>query len=178
MRTVSIIVLALFTLFFVCIGLTIPAQLPSQAAKDRDYYSQFRQAAVYIDKHKKMPDSAVRATAVRRRVILSIAPNIGPSLAISQSDCLPDFEKSKTDHFILSFWRGEWSECYAYPSGRTTLHLSTKAYLLSGLGVEIAIYWLLAILSGWGAARLAIPGLRVDLPTRLRSGPRSPKSRP
>jgi hypothetical protein len=69
-------------------------------------------------------------------------------------DCDPVFKQAASDRFVLSFWRGEWSECYGHPSGRTTLPLTVSDYLLSGLGVDLAIYWLIALAAGWGAIRL------------------------
>jgi len=149
MRTILCLVLGLVAVFFAFLGGTMPLMLPSQAAKDRAYYQQFKTAAAYIDKNGKIPANELgswRITGDAGLLILS-SPEI-------PEDCDPSFKKAPADRLILSFWRGEWTECYAYPSGRTTLPMSTRAYLLSGLGMNLVIYWLLAAGAAWGAMRL------------------------
>ena len=123
--------------------------LPAQAAKDRAYYEQFKTAAAYAVKNGKMPAGA----APEQLESATSGPSIWSSRTTTPLDCGPSFRKAPTDRFVLSIWRGEWSECYAYPSGRTTLLMSVRAYLLSGLGVDLAIYWLVAMSAAWGANR-------------------------
>lgn len=113
----------------------MPLTLPAQAAKDRAYYEQFKAAASYLDQHGRLPPDSIITT--------------DPAL-----DCDPSFTKAESDRFVLSFWRGEWSECYGHPSGRTTLPLTVSGYLRSGLGLELVTYWLIAIAAGWSAFRL------------------------
>ena len=113
----------------------MPLTLPEQAAEDRAYYERFKAAASYLDQHGRLPSDLTVTTE--------------PAL-----DCDPSFTKVESDRFVLSFWRGEWSECYAHPSGRTTLPLTVSGYLRNGLGLQLAIYWLIAIAAGWGAFRL------------------------
>lgn len=149
MRTILCLLLGLVAVFFAFVGGTVQFMLPSQAAKDRVYYQQFKSASAYIENNGKPPASELggwRNTGVA-------GPLIRSSLEIPD-DCDPSFKKAPTDRFILSFWRGEWTECYAYPSGRTTLPMSVQAYLLSGLGMNLVIYWLLAAGAAWGAIRL------------------------
>lgn len=150
MRAILCLLLGLIAVFFTLIGTRMPLSLPSQAAKDRVYYSQFRIAAAYIDRHGRLPPDET----LRRMGSAATGPSIWSSLDTDTPlDCHPLFKKSPTDRLILSFWRGEWSECYAYPSGRTTLPMSTRAYLLSGLGIELFFYWLIAAAAAWGSIR-------------------------
>ena len=149
MRTILFLLLSLIAMGFALIGTAMPFHLPAQAAEDRTYYEQFRTAAAYIDRGGKLP----AAEELRRLDSVTTGPSIGPSLTTTPLGCDSSFTKAPTDRLVLSFWRGEWSECYAYPSGRTTLPRSVKAYLLSGLGVDLAIYWLIATVAVWGAIR-------------------------
>lgn len=149
MRTISCLLLALVAVFFAFLGGTMPLMLPSQAAKDRAYYQQFKTAAAYIDKHGKLPTNEMGGwqNAGDAGLMILSSPEI-------PDDCDPSFRKASTDRLILSFWRGEWTECYAYPSGRTTLPMSVQAYMLSGVGVNLVIYWLLAVVAAWAAIRV------------------------
>jgi hypothetical protein len=149
MRTIFCLLLGLFAVFFALVGGTMPLMLPSQAAKDRVYYQQFKAAAAYIEKNGQLPASEPGGW----RNTVGDGPLIRSSNDIP-NDCDPSFEKAPTDTRVLSFWRGEWTECYAYPSGHTTLPMSVKSYLLSGVGMNLAVYWLLAAGAAWGAIRL------------------------
>jgi hypothetical protein len=159
MRIIYSLLLSLLAVAFGLIGTTMPFMLPSQAAKDRAYYQQFRAAAAHIDKTGQLP--AIEFGGWRETAGTGVL--ITPSQAVP-SDCDPSFKKAPADRLILSFWRGEWTECYAYPSGRTTLPMSVRAYLLSGVGTNLMIYWLLAIGAAWGAIRFR-PGRRVRRPS-------------
>lgn len=149
MRTIGCLMLGLIALFFAFVGVGMPLMLPSQAAKDRAYYQQFKAAAAYIDKNGQLSESEPGGW----RNIAGDGPLIRSSFDIPE-DCDPSFNKAPADKRVLSFWRGEWTECYAYPSGRTTLPMSVKAYLLSGVGINLVVYWLVAAAAGWGAFRL------------------------
>ena len=149
-RTGIFWLLCLVAFFFAFVGGTIPLTLPRQAAEDRAYYQQFRQAAAYVDRNGHLPTEA----ELRRRTVYLEGVTIWSSVAIMPQGCDAEFFQAKSDRFVLGFWRGEWSECYAYPSGRTTLPMSVTAYLASGLGYDLAIYWLISIGAGWGAIRL------------------------
>ena len=149
MRVIFCILLGFIAVFFAIIGAAVPLMLPSQAAKDRAYYQQFRTAAAYIGKNGQLPENDLGGW----RNTGGAGPLIQSSSKIPE-DCDPSFKKAPADTVILSFWRGEWTECYAYPSGRTTLPMSVQAYLLSGTGMNLAIDWLLAAGAAWGAIRL------------------------
>ena len=150
MRTISCLLLALVAVGFALIGTAMPFHLPAQAADDRTYYDQFKTAAAYIDRSGKLP----AGEELRSLESATTGPSIWPSLTTTPLDCDPPFSKAPADRLVLSFWRGEWSECYAYPSGRTTLPRSGRSYLLSGLGVDLAIYWCIAVGAAWGAIRV------------------------
>jgi hypothetical protein len=125
----------LLSAFFVFVGVAMLLTLPAQVAEDRAYYEQFKAAASYRDQHGRLPPDSTVTT--------------NPAL-----DCEPSFAKAKSDRFVLSFWRGEWSECYAHPSGRTTLPANVWGYLRGGLGLNLVLSWLIAIAAAWGAFRL------------------------
>jgi hypothetical protein len=148
MRVISCILLSLIAAFFALVGGVIPLMLPSQAVKDRAYFQQFKAAAANIDKHGQLT-----ATDLGGWSSTGQTPFIQSSLE-TPSDCDSSFGKAPADTLVLSFWRGEWTECYAYPSGHTTLPMSVQAYLLSGVGMTVAVYWLLAMSAAWGAIRL------------------------
>jgi len=148
MRIILRLLLGLTAAVFVVIGTTMLLMLPTQAAKDRVYYQQFSVAAAYLSKNGKLPADET----LRRMENATITPSIWSSLGTGTPlDCDPSFKEAPGDRLILSFWRGEWSECYAYPSGRTTLPMNVRAYLIQGLGIQLAIYWLIAAAAIWGA---------------------------
>ena len=149
MRIILYLLLSLVAVIFAIVGGTMPLMLSSQAAKDRAYYQQFKTAAAYIDKNGHLPANEFggwRNTGDAGLLIQSSAE--------IPDDCDTSFKKAPADRIILSFWRGEWTECYAYPSGRTTLPMSVQSYLLSGLGIELVINWLVATGAALGAIRL------------------------
>jgi hypothetical protein len=150
MRTALSAAFFLVAAFFALVGATMPMMLPEQAAKDRVYFEQFQQAASHLKRTGHIPSEA----ELRRLAEQSSGPSIWSSLTTTPLDCDPSFRKDPGDSVILSFWRGEWSECYAYPSGKTTLVMSVNGYLLSGVGLNLVIYWIVAALSAWGGVRL------------------------
>ena len=149
MRKIFFLLLSLAAVIFAVAGAGMLSGLPEQAAADRAYYQAFRATAAQVDKHGRLIDNDVYGW----RNPDGVGPVIQSS-AMVPGDCGPAFDKAPSDRLILSSWRGEWTECYAYPSGRTTLPMRVSAYLLSGMGVSIAICWLLAAAAAWGAFRL------------------------
>jgi hypothetical protein len=128
------------------VSFALPLQLQSQAARDRVYYAQFREAAVfaasYANSHGgKMPSDE----ELQRLGNPSDGESIWATLSSSGGECTDDFRQSPNDRFTLWFWRGEWGECYAYPSGRTTLAMSLLGYLRSGLGAQLAVCLIVGI---------------------------------
>jgi hypothetical protein len=140
---------------FLLIAVALPFTLRSQAAQDRDYYRQFYEAAVYVDRYAaehqgRLPDDEI----IRNLGDQGNARAIWFSLSTGGGECEGSFQKHSGDRFVLWFWRGEWGECFAYPSGKTTLPMSVSAYLRSGLGIEWAAWLLIAIAAGYGSVRI------------------------
>lgn len=158
MRALAFVALTIVVVFFGLAGIVMPLTLASQAARDRSYYQEFEQVAAYagryVQQNGQLPDDALL-----RHLDLHAADPMISSLTTSPMACDPNFKKAANDRFVLSFWRGEWSECYAYPSGRTTLPMSIDSYLLSSLGIELIGCWLIALIAAWGAVRLFKRGL-------------------
>ena len=153
MRPILCLLFGLVAVAFALVVTTTLLMLPAQAAKDRAYYEQFRIASAFIDRSGKLP--AGKALQGLERETPGLA--IWSSLTITPTaplDCDPSFRKAPTDRLILTFWRGELWECYAYPSGRTTLPMSVAAYLFSGLGIDLLIYWINGAGAAWAAIRL------------------------
>ena len=149
MRMILCLLLGLVAAFFAFVGLAMTLVLPLQAEKDRAYYQQFKVATVHLDDKDHLPETELggwRATPDARALIRSSSAVPG--------DCDPSFKKAAPDRVVLSFWRGERTECYAYPSGRTTLPMSVSGYLFSGLGMSLLLCWLLAASAALGAIRL------------------------
>jgi hypothetical protein len=51
-----------------------------------------------------------------------------------------NFEPFPTDSYILSTWRGEWSEYYAFPSSRTSLRFDLEDYVSFWLPFSFLTY--------------------------------------
>lgn len=149
-RSIACLLLGAVAIFFAMIGAMMPFQLPSQAEKNRAYYQEFRAAAAVIDRQGYLPltePAGWKAPSVRNGHLIRSSSTV-------PEDCDRSFTMAPEDRLTLSFWRGEWTECYAYPSGRTTLSMSLREYLLSGFGLQIAIYWIIAAAAAWGAVRM------------------------
>ena len=155
MRIILCFLLGLIAGLSAFAGTAEPLRAPVRAAENRVYYEHFRAAADIVDKGGQLPS----VEAQLKEQFTSTGPIILTSLTIP-FDCDLSFKKTAGDRLILSFWRGEWTECYAYPSGRTSLQLSVREMLLSGMGVSIAIFWLVAAGAAWAAIRLR-PGRQV-----------------
>lgn len=125
--------------------------LPAQRAKDRVYAQEFQQAAQIADGYFRetgqLPDDATFGRLVGR------AEGESLSLAASAGDACESFTKGENDRFVLSLWRGEWTECFSYPSGRTTLLPSWREQFL-GFGLQFALLGLVAAGALWGLRRL------------------------
>jgi hypothetical protein len=135
-------------IIFLLIAVSLPSQLRGQARDDRVYYQQFGRAAAYAAAYAEKHNGQLPGDEVLQGLgDTSDARGIWASLSASGGDC-DEFRPDPTDRFTLWFWRGEWGECFSYPSGKTTLPMSVSAYLRSGLGLQWAIWWLIGITSG------------------------------
>jgi hypothetical protein len=98
MRIIFCLLLGLVAVFFALVGGTMPLMLPSEAAKDRAYYQDFKAAAAYIDKNGHLPSTELggwRNTGDTGPLIQS-SPEV-------PNDCDPSFKKTPADRLILSF---------------------------------------------------------------------------
>jgi len=139
---------AVFSIFMVVATLMM---MPGQMAKDRVYSEQFHQVAKVADgyflKTGQLPDDATFGRLIGR--------GEGDSLSLSASvgEACEHFTKGKNDRFVLSLWRGQWSECFSYPSGRTTLMPSWWEQIL-GFGSQLAFLALVAAGALYGLVRI------------------------
>lgn len=149
LRIIACLSLSAIAVFFAFMSATLPSELSLQVEDNREYYRQFQAAAEHIHRNGSLPKNDPDGF----RAYPGATAIIGSSQDIP-ADCDAPFGKAAGDRVILSFWRGEWFECYAYPSGRTTLPMSVEAYLRSGLWVDIVIWGLIAIGAAAGAFKL------------------------
>lgn len=145
--------LAIAALAFLLLALASPLAVVDQANEDEASLQELRiverQIAAYVERSGKLPpDGALQAWAAERGL------TVAPSLSTAPLGCLNNFQKPRNDSFMVGFWAGEWSECYASPSGTTTLRPTVTSLLGSGLGRDIATYLLLGLAMGWAAWRL------------------------
>lgn len=129
--------------FFLFLGIFMPFSLLDQAEDERRYLREFETVAAHADMVRRssghvVDDLELQQWAVGQQL------QIGRSLLLSTDNC-PGFAKGRGDRFEVSFWRGEWTECYAAPSGRTTLNPSLWALLKSGLAIDIAAHWAMGV---------------------------------
>lgn len=154
-RKTAALLFGLVALFFWLIAVSLPSQLQRQAQQDQAYYQQFRQAAAYAAAYAEQHNGQMPPDEELQRLgDSSDASSIWFSLSSSGGECDGGFRRAPTDQFTLWFWRGEWAECFAYPSGQTTLPMSVSAYLRSGLGTQWAIWWLVGLAAAYTAFRL------------------------
>lgn len=137
----------------VVMGIFLPFDMAAQARTDRAYQAQFEHAAAEMARTGHLPGRAPAGTPEGA----SIYP-----LSTGGWNCPAAFSVPSSDRFVLSFWRGEWTECYAYPSRRTTLRTSLVAQMQGGAGQLLLILWLVALGAVWGASRL-LRGMRAAL---------------
>ena len=143
----------IFTLiagFAAFLGVATLVLLPLQAGKNRVIYAKAEQYAASITAGASLPlnaevDDAFTHNANGVRFWRS-RPGGCQDLA---------FEAS-SDQLVLGFWDNgsnnafntTWWHCYAYPSGKTTLHLTAASYLESGVGTQVLAYLLIAVFAG------------------------------
>jgi hypothetical protein len=137
------------------LAIFLPFSIGDQIAKDRAYDQQFRRAAAYAGAYAgrtggRFPsDDSLRALGgdVDHRAIWQ-------TLRIAKTGC-PGLADDPADQFVLTFQRDEEEECFAYPSGASTLPMTFGNYVRSGWGVLWLGLVLLALLSAVGARWLS-----------------------
>ncbi|WP_156398321.1 hypothetical protein [Caulobacter sp. Root1455] len=151
MKVLASIILGAAAALSVWVLVGMLKMLPIQGEKDQAYFRQFEQAAKIVDSYSrengKLPDDPTFGRLVGR------PDGMGFFLTPSSDGSCEGFTKGETDRFVLSLWRGEWSECFAYPSERTTLALS-RWDQLRGFGPQLVVLCLLAAVALWAMAWL------------------------
>ncbi|MES2989391.1 MAG: hypothetical protein V4808_15940 [Pseudomonadota bacterium] len=148
-REIAAIPVALVSIFFLFLAIGGFFLLPGQAAKDRQALTQLKVAAEYAMRfeaaNRRLPDSEqLQAWAKAQGIDMQ-------SISTSPLGCLNDFMKPRDDAVLVGYWAGEWAECYAAPSGATTLAPSVWALLMSGLALTLASYLAIGLLAGLAA---------------------------
>ena len=115
------------------------------------YLDYFRQTSSFVsgldNETGKLPtDEKLQSWAQRQRL-----GNFAYSVRVDRLKCGDHgFATAKTDRFVLSFWEGESFECYAAPSGTTSIHPRIYTYLVSTPGLFAVLSVVLAaLLSIW-----------------------------
>ncbi|HKY18688.1 MAG TPA: hypothetical protein VJL82_07115 [Rhizomicrobium sp.] len=118
--------------------------VPGQLAREQEYARNFRQTEAYVVAYQAgqghLPSEAELQVWAEGKGLGLFATNL------TLRGCMNEFfKKEKGDRFVISFWRGEWDDCYASPSGRTTLSTSTD------WGRYFAIHFLMSAVLGFFA---------------------------
>jgi hypothetical protein len=112
------------------------AHLPSWAAQDRVFYAWIKGVAAYHDRTGHLPPKYVQYGPGGSQE----GPWIWVERCMSNDTEVPDFKEASSDRYSLSFWEGDFWQCYSVPSGKTTMPMSVNGYLKSNAGREILIY--------------------------------------
>ncbi len=156
-RELAAVPLGIIALFFLLLLIGLPFAVVSQASKDARHLHAFEAIEAHIASRVDAIGEAPSDAALRDWADAN-GLEIPTMLTTSPIACLNGFRKPADDRFVVGFWAGEWSECYASPSGENTLRPSVSAQLVSGLAADFAIYLALALGPGWLAWRLLRPG--------------------
>ena len=141
--------------FFLFLSVAFPFQMDDMIEEDRAYYEQFEAAGRYAADYAKLHNGALPTDGAFQRLgDQHNAEAIWGSLTASSYDCGTQFRPDTSDVVTLSFWRGEWNECFSYPSRRTTLITSTSDYLRSGGANQWVTFLLIGIATAAVAFRL------------------------
>lgn len=165
-RATSIFVGLLASLLLVA-SIGIALEVPSQVEKDKAYYREFQRVSAivadYESENGRLPDG----DAFSR--LASGTDMIGLFKSPAGRDRCDGFMEADSDSFVLKSWRGDWFECFAYPSGRSTLAVSPKD-IMFGWGSQVAVGLVLCIAGFWAALFLW------TRPRFIITGPRSNSS--
>ena len=152
LRVTASIILMIVAALLVIAPVGMLTMLPGQAARDRVLYQNFSEAAELAEQHARKNGELPDSDALRR--LTGDGENTAFFIRASADGACEGFEKAEDDRFVLIRWRGDWNECFAYPSGETTLGLSVRGYILQGFGLGLALYGLIALGSIWLIRRL------------------------
>jgi hypothetical protein len=147
------------------------ALLPMEAADNRDIHAKVERYAKTLAASSKLPQN-----------VNVDDPFAETSEGIHMWRSLPGgchdtrFE-APSDRFSLGFWDSgnsdrfgsSWWYCYAYPSGRTTMPLSTMDYLMSAAGQQIVGCLVIMVVAGFFALVLRLGHNRKRLRPSIRA---------
>jgi len=113
---------------------------------------EFRVAQIFVDafsqKYGKLPsDAQLELFAYQNKL-----DDIAFTLTTEPVACGPDLTLANGDRYLLGFWRGEGSACFAVPSGRSNV-LSFGEALRLPITAQAASC-LVSLLLGWLAWRI------------------------
>ena len=151
MRRVASIFVGLVASFLLFATIGIGLSLPSQIEKDKAHYQDFQRVAAlvagYAGEHGKLPDEVTFSRLADGTSI------IGPFVSPAGLNRCDGFTEADSDSFVLMSWRGDWFECFAYPSGRSTLAISAREMIV-GWGSQLAMGAALSVAGFWAMLRL------------------------
>jgi len=138
----------------------------TDAANLRDFRRAEKIVLDFQARNGRLPkDDELQAAAGQIRFemfwnkLLRIKPT--PLRGCDENDDL--FGPERNDHFVLLIWRGEHDDCYASPSGKTTLQLSRWEWMKFNLRIGGPLSLgslLLGLLIGFAAFQLFPRGLK------------------
>lgn len=148
MQRVASIFVGLLALLMLAVTIGIALEAPSKVEKDKAYYREFQRVSAlvadYESENGRLPDQ----DAFSR--FASGTDMFGPFKSPAGRDRCDGFKEADSDRFVLKSWRGDWFECFAYPSGRSTIAVSAKEITV-GWGSQLATGAALCIAGFWAA---------------------------
>ena len=151
MRRVASIFVGLIGLLFLVVTLGIGSMLPAQIERDRAYYRNFESTAAYLAAYSDEQGKLEHEAASKR--LAERARTGGVDIWLAGPEGCGDFKAAQSDSFVLEAWRGEWFECYAHPSGRSTLAISVWEIVI-GWGLQLLLLAAVSVAGFWGMRRL------------------------
>ncbi|WP_298172323.1 hypothetical protein [Novosphingobium sp.] len=141
--TASLLAVAL-ALGFALIAASVPFTAQRSVEAHQIALADLKSAAIFANSFRARigtnpPDDAMRrwaATEGRSDVAASIGIDGDQSGNVFRVGCAQEtsFHPAATDRFVLSYWNGDFFDCFAYPSGRTTLLTSWQSVMSDGGG--------------------------------------------
>lgn len=167
MRAILAWIFTIWACFAAFFGVATLVLLPIQAARNRATYAVVERYAHKLVETSSLPkntdvDDAFTSTTDGMRIWSSLP-----------GGCHDTAFEASSDRFALGFWENGkedrfgaiWWQCYAYPSGKTTMSLSVTDYLRSAAGQQVAAYFLLAGIGGILAWAFRTREERTDMAT-------------
>jgi hypothetical protein len=146
LRSLSATVAGFFAVWCFAMAAVFLWLLPEDVARSQAIEAGFRSgdsfARAFRARHGRPPHQDEMRAWTRARNF----PAEYSDMYLGEDACGDEsFRKGDTDEYILVVWRGEWFECFASPSGATTLRTSVAEHLADRSAI-------LAFLAAFGAA--------------------------